>query len=554
MINFIEKDGENQDAFDLNVTGLPWTLSGGGSNSFTVSFTPITTGIQTASIVINSVAPSSDWLSVAAELASVQNNVTQPSSPFSPTHDSGVGGVGGGNVTQPSSSRKVAAELGPAVQYRATHDVSLQGTGIPPVPNPAINPIPEENATDVAISQNLTWSSAQTGSTPTGYKIYFEATNPPTTMHTLGDVNTWTPTPALQHNTTYFWRVVPFNATGDALDCPIWSFTTAPSPPNLDINPVSHHFGEIVIGQTSATQTLTVTNTGDLPLIVDSIEKEGSNDDEFNLDTIGLPWTIETGTVRDFTVSFSPISVGNKQAVLSITHNASESPFAVSLTAVAIGLPEFSINPTSHNFGAISVGETSATQNFTIRNTGGSTLTINSISKDGINIDEFNLSASGFPWTIVANGNRIFSVSFEPSSEGTKEVNIKITHSAPDTLFLVDLKGDGTVSESDIVAAKTELLGNYPNPFNPSTSISFIVSGSSMRSGVSQEGTHVRIEIYDIKGAKVTTVTDGVFSAGLHTVEWNGFDSSGREVGSGIYFYRMQTDEYVSVRRMILLK
>jgi hypothetical protein len=103
-----------------------------------------------------------------------------------------------------------------------------------------------------------------------------------------------------------------------------------------------------------------------------------------------------------------------------------------------------------------------------------------------------------------------------------------------------------TVSDSDEVAVivATELIGNYPNPFNPVTTIKFAL--------VKDE--NVVIEIYSIKGQKIATLLSSSMRAGEHLITWNGKDDNGNSVVSGIYFYRMQAGEHISIKRMMLLK
>ncbi len=98
--------------------------------------------------------------------------------------------------------------------------------------------------------------------------------------------------------------------------------------------------------------------------------------------------------------------------------------------------------------------------------------------------------------------------------------------------------------EDNILPAVTELCGNYPNPFNPETTISFALKRDS----------HVTIEIFNIKGGKVRTLVNGDLPAAYHNVVWDGRDNRGRSVSSGIFFYRMRTDEYQSVKKMIMMK
>ena len=112
---------------------------------------------------------------------------------------------------------------------------------------------------------------------------------------------------------------------------------------------------------------------------------------------------------------------------------------------------------------------------------------------------------------------------------------------------------DYTVSEGediDLSLARSELLGNYPNPFNPETTIRFNVGNAFIRS----ESIHISIDIYNIRGQKVRSLLDGLYESGSHTVVWDGKDDNGQELGSGVYLYRMVAGEERSVRRMVLLK
>ena len=87
-------------------------------------------------------------------------------------------------------------------------------------------------------------------------------------------------------------------------------------------------------------------------------------------------------------------------------------------------------------------------------------------------------------------------------------------------------------------------LSNYPNPFNPTTTISFSIP----------EESKVNLTIYNIKGQKVKTLVKELLPAGEHSIIWNGKDSNGNRVGSGIYFYKLKAGDYTSTKKMILLK
>jgi hypothetical protein len=89
-----------------------------------------------------------------------------------------------------------------------------------------------------------------------------------------------------------------------------------------------------------------------------------------------------------------------------------------------------------------------------------------------------------------------------------------------------------------------ELEQNYPNPFNPSTRISFSLPKESP----------VSLQVFDMMGRVVATLVDEVLPPGRHTVVWNGRASDGRQMASGIYFYRLKADGYIATRKMMLLK
>jgi len=101
-----------------------------------------------------------------------------------------------------------------------------------------------------------------------------------------------------------------------------------------------------------------------------------------------------------------------------------------------------------------------------------------------------------------------------------------------------------SIDDATIAPLATGIIGNYPNPFNPVTTIAF---------NVAREGL-VNIEVYNIKGQKVKTLVNEVMSTGQHSVLWNGDDAMGHNVSSGVYFYRMVSGGCVSVKKMVMVK
>ncbi len=85
---------------------------------------------------------------------------------------------------------------------------------------------------------------------------------------------------------------------------------------------------------------------------------------------------------------------------------------------------------------------------------------------------------------------------------------------------------------------------NFPNPFNPTTEISYTIP----RNG------HVTLAIYNAMGQKIATLVDGQQTAGRYRAEWNGMDDNGNRMSSGIYFYRLQADGVSKTMKMVMMK
>jgi flagellar hook assembly protein FlgD len=90
----------------------------------------------------------------------------------------------------------------------------------------------------------------------------------------------------------------------------------------------------------------------------------------------------------------------------------------------------------------------------------------------------------------------------------------------------------------------TALNGNYPNPFNPETSISYDL----------KEAAPVRLDIYNLKGQLVRTLVDDNQSAGRYRIVFNARDSKGSPLASGVYLYRLRAGDYTSTRKMMLME
>jgi hypothetical protein len=144
--------------------------------------------------------------------------------------------------------------------------------------------------------------------------------------------------------------------------------------------------------------------------------------------------------------------------------------------------------------------------------------------------------ASGLPLGVVASDFDL---------DGRTDLAIA---SVPDSVFVLYNFGGGitSVGERPTAQVRTDfrLEQNYPNPFNPITTILYALTKPG----------RVSLKVYNLLGQKIKTLVDAHRPGGNHTVTWDGRDDRGRQVGSGVYFYQLQTEESTSVKKMIFQK
>jgi len=95
-----------------------------------------------------------------------------------------------------------------------------------------------------------------------------------------------------------------------------------------------------------------------------------------------------------------------------------------------------------------------------------------------------------------------------------------------------------------LTPAGISLIGNYPNPFNPETTIRFSMDKSAP----------AQVTIYNVRGQAVKNIDVPVAAKGLSSVVWNGTDNNGHSVSSGVYYFRLKSGSYSSTKKMVLMK
>ena len=99
-------------------------------------------------------------------------------------------------------------------------------------------------------------------------------------------------------------------------------------------------------------------------------------------------------------------------------------------------------------------------------------------------------------------------------------------------------------TESDLLPTEYALHENFPNPFNPSTTLRFDLPYAG----------DVSLTIYNMLGQKVKSFDMRGIQAGKHTLRWNATNDLGEKVGTGVYLYQLQTKDFMKTRKMIFMK
>ena len=145
----------------------------------------------------------------------------------------------------------------------------------------------------------------------------------------------------------------------------------------------------------------------------------------------------------------------------------------------------------------------------------------------------------------------------EPGDSAIFRLPIQLTNNNVDSIHV--LMSSGINNEVSLVNSKQQdirnsiprdwmLYQNYPNPFNPTTTIEFDVpemTGKIPRAA---------IQIFNILGQHIMTIERGIHDAGRYSVMWDGKNDNGVRVSSGVYFYRLLAGDYVSTKKMVMLK
>jgi len=250
----------------------------------------------------------------------------------------------------------------------------------------------------------------------------------------------------------------------DGVNCPLSPTMLATGiNPIAGVSPMSVDFGTQPLG-TNASQTVTLSNVGTTPLVVQSI---GAASSSFAVRSPTSSFTVAPGASVPVTVVFvTGGPAGPRSATLTFYDNDTLHPHTVALSGTVASYA--TISPTSLSFGNQAVGTTSAPQTVTITNAGSSQVTVTAISSS--DPTDFVFTSAPLPITLAANASATVSVTFSPSSAGARSGTLSITSTGTAYAQTVALSGTGTQS-ADLGVT----LSAGPNPVRSGSSLTYTI-------------------------------------------------------------------------------
>jgi hypothetical protein len=211
----------------------------------------------------------------------------------------------------------------------------------------------------------------------------------------------------------------------------------------------------------------------------------------------------------------------------------------------------FSATPSTINFDSVAVGLNKA-DSVIVTNSG----TTAALVIDSVKSSSAEFTVSPTTASIAVGASQKFTVTFAPASVGDKTGTIAFYSNAASSPDNVTVNGTGkqATGVGDVAQSLPkvyQLRNNYPNPFNPSTMISYDLPNQS----------RVVLKVYSLLGQEVATLVDGVQEAGYYHTTWNAQQNAGKSLASGVYLFRISAQStakagqaFVQVKKMLLIK
>lgn len=234
---------------------------------------------------------------------------------------------------------------------------------------------------------------------------------------------------------------------------------TSTSAPIASISPTSLTLASTAVGNTSAAQSVTVSNTGTAPLTLSAITLSNTADYIISGGTCSAGGSVAVGSNCTISVAFKPATTGTRTGTLNISHNAAGSPGSVALSGAATAAPApVAAQTASLSFGSQNVGSAGTPQTATLSNNGNAPLVIGTISiSSGTEFSVVGGGTCANGASIAAGASCTVSVGFTPSAAGTRSANLVITHNATGGQSTTALSGTGVALTPVIGVSPTTL-------------------------------------------------------------------------------------------------
>ncbi len=234
---------------------------------------------------------------------------------------------------------------------------------------------------------------------------------------------------------------------------------------SYSINPTSLSFGSLNVGTVSAGQTLTIANTGTVPVFIGTPSLSGPSTGSFGFVNNTCTSALGVGMSCTFTVTFDASTTGSLAAVFNMSDYSPTSQQTVSLSGTGTGTTS-TLSPSSLAFGNVSIGAQSANQGILVKNTGTGTLNVTNVTITGNSTSYI----TGNNCAAVAPGGTCnISVAFVPEANGSLPATVEVFENAPGSPQTVALNGTGIVGPVDETGSVT--VSNSASVFNHATQL-----------------------------------------------------------------------------------
>jgi trimeric autotransporter adhesin len=289
------------------------------------------------------------------------------------------------------------------------------------------------------------------------------------------------------------------NATGSPSSIALTG-TSGAALPSITGTPLTLAFGSITVGSTSASQKVTLTNSGQADLTFTSFVFSGTNMNDFK-QTTTCGTTLAKTLSCDVNVTYTPAAAGAGTATLSVNTNASNTPkldIALSGTGVVTAVPSILISPASLSFMATTVNTAAISQTFTIKNSGQASLTVSSIALSGTNVADYTQTSACVNVAIAPNTSCTVTVGFKPvAASAGRTATVTIMSNASNATVggdKVSLTGDGValpvpLITSDITVTPVKIDFPATTVNVAAAGITFNITNNSVANAAGQSAT-----------------------------------------------------------------